>query len=210
METAEVAAAVAGLKADAPQARLVITGGEPLEQDLGELLADFRRRRHVVALETNGLHFQDLPIDWWTVSPKDAAGYRVHPRLWAKAGEIKLLVTPALDLARVKKIRGRTRAPIILQPERHDPQRWRRTFAFFRACAACGIPDVRLGLQLHAVFRIPDSVLPPPKARGIKANQTQRICPSGKGLGMGPLPAAQKKIIFSIAFREDLIYNALD
>jgi 7-carboxy-7-deazaguanine synthase len=154
LETAEVAAAVAGLKADAPQARLVITGGEPLEQDLGGLLADFRRRRHFVALETNGLHFQDLAIDWWTVSPKDAAGYRVHPRLWAKAGEIKLLVTPALDLARVKKIRGRTRAPIILQPERHDPQRWRRTFAFFRACAACGIPDVRLGLQLHEVFRI--------------------------------------------------------
>jgi len=153
METAEVVAAVAGLKADAPRARLVITGGEPLEQDLGGLLAGFHRRQFV-ALETNGLHFQDLPIDWWTVSPKDAAGYRVHARLWDKAGEIKLLVTPALDLARVKKIRGRTRAPIILQPERHDPRRWRRTFAFFRTCAACGIPDVRLGLQLHGVFRI--------------------------------------------------------
>jgi 7-carboxy-7-deazaguanine synthase len=154
METAAVAAAVAGLKTAYPQACLVITGGEPLEQDLGELLAACRRQRHFIALETNGLHFQDLPIDWWTVSPKDAAAYRVQPRLWARASEVKLLVTPALDLALVKKIRGRTRAPIILQPERHDRGRYRRTFAFFKACAACGIPDVRLGLQLHSVFRI--------------------------------------------------------
>ena len=57
-------------------------------------------------LETNGLHFQDLPFDWWTVSPKDVAAYRVHPRLWARASEIKLLVTPALDLALVKKMRA--------------------------------------------------------------------------------------------------------
>jgi organic radical activating enzyme len=155
METAAVAAAVAGLKAAYPRARLVITGGEPLEQDLGELLAACRRPGHFVALETNGLLFQDLPIDWWTVSPKDTSAYRVHPRLWAKASEIKLLVTPALDLALVKKMRGRTRAPIVLQPERHDRGRFRRTFAMFKACAACGIPDVRLGLQLHGVFRIP-------------------------------------------------------
>jgi len=155
LSVAAALAAVGELMAAQPRSRLVLTGGEPLEQDLGQLLAALRRRRQFVALETNGLHFQDLPIDWWTVSPKDAAGYRVHPRLWARAGEIKLLVTPTLDLSVLKKMRRRTRAPIILQPERHDPLRWRRTFAFFRACAACGIPDVRLGLQLHGVFRIP-------------------------------------------------------
>jgi organic radical activating enzyme len=155
MSVAAIAAAVDELQTGYPWARLVLTGGEPLEQDLGELLVAFRRQRRFVALETNGLHFQDLPLDWWTVSPKDVAAYRVHPRLWARADEIKLLVTPALDLALVKKMRGRTRAPIVLQPERHDRGRFRRTFAFFKACAAFGIPDVRLGLQLHGVFRIP-------------------------------------------------------
>ncbi len=132
----------------------MLTGGEPLEQDLGGLL-DACGGRHVIAVETNGLHFQDLAIDWWTVSPKDTAAYRVHPRLWARASEIKLLVTPALDLALVKRMRGRSAAPIILQPESRDPRRFRRTFAFYRDCAAAGIPDVRLGLQLHGVFRIP-------------------------------------------------------
>ncbi len=153
MPAAAVAAAVDELKAAYPQARLVITGGEPLEQDLGELLAACRRR-YVIALETNGLHFQDLPCDWWTVSPKDISAYSVHPRLWARANEIKLLVTPALDLALVKKMRGCSGVPIILQPERHDRRRFRRSFDFYRLCAAAGVPDVRLGLQLHAVFRI--------------------------------------------------------
>ncbi|MBN2347060.1 MAG: 7-carboxy-7-deazaguanine synthase QueE [Candidatus Aminicenantes bacterium] len=155
MEVAAVAAAAAELKAAHPRSRLVVTGGEPLEQDLKGLLALFRRRRWFTAVETNGLHFQDLPCDWWTVSPKDVAGFRVHPRLWAKANEIKLLVTPALDLATVERLRGRCDAPIILQPQRHDRHRYRRAFAFFKACTRAGIPGVRLGLQLHAVYRVP-------------------------------------------------------
>jgi 7-carboxy-7-deazaguanine synthase len=155
MSVSEIVEDVAKLKTAYPQARLVITGGEPLEQELKGLLSALKRRQYFVAVETNGLHFQDLPFDWWTVSPKDASSYRVHPRLFAKAGEFKLLVTPALDLAAVKKIRGRCGTPIILQPERHDRSRYRRTFAFFKACATSGIPDVRLGVQLHGVFRIP-------------------------------------------------------
>jgi organic radical activating enzyme len=133
----------------------VITGGEPLEQDLHALVAALKRRGHFIAVETNGLHFQDLPCDWWTVSPKDVAAYRVHPRLWARAGEFKLLVTPALDLSVVKMIRRGSPAPIVLQPERHERDRFRRTFAFFKACTREGLADVRLGLQLHAIYRIP-------------------------------------------------------
>jgi len=155
MSPREIAAAVAGLQAAAPRSRVVITGGEPLEQDLKALVAALKRRDGYVAVETNGLHFQELPIDWWTVSPKDVSSYRVHPRLWDRAGEFKLLVTPALDLAVLKRIRGRTAAPIVLQPERHDRGRYRRAFAFFKACAELGLADVRLGLQLHTVYRIP-------------------------------------------------------
>ena len=154
MPAAEVAAAADRLKAAYPQARLVITGGEPLEQDLRALVKALKSRGCFIAVETNGLHFQDLAIDWWTVSPKDISAYRVHPRLWARASEIKLLVTPDLDLALVKKLRDRSAAPIVLQPERRDRRRFRRTFDLYRQCAAAGVPDLRLGLQLHAVFRI--------------------------------------------------------
>lgn len=150
----DVVAAVAGLLRERPGAQVVLTGGEPLEQDLRGLAAALRRRRLFLAVETNGLRFQDLPLDWWTVSPKDVSGYRVHPRLWERASEVKLLVTPALDLGVVKRLRRRSAAPIVLQPERFDRGRYRRAFSFFRECAAAGVPNVRLGLQLHAVYRV--------------------------------------------------------
>jgi 7-carboxy-7-deazaguanine synthase len=155
LPAAGVAAAVGELQAAFPLARRVITGGEPLEQDLHALVAALKLGGHFVALETNGLHFQDLPCDWWTVSPKDVAAYRVHPRLWDRASEFKLLVTPALEINAVKRIRERTPAPIVLQPECHDRDRYRRTFALFTACSRAGLADVRLGLQLHTVYRIP-------------------------------------------------------
>lgn len=154
MSAAEIAAAVAALPAAGPGAHLVITGGEPLEQDLTELLRTLRRDRYFVAVETNGLHFQDLPFDWWTVSPKDVASYRVHPRLWELISEIKLLATPALDAARLKKIRERSQAPIILQPEWNARRKYQRAYDLFKTCAQSGIRDVRLGLQLHRVYRI--------------------------------------------------------
>jgi organic radical activating enzyme len=155
MSAAAIAAEVAAMPAAAPGTHLVITGGEPLEQDLQALVAALRRDRYFVAVETNGLHFQDLPLDWWTVSPKDVAGYRVQPRLLQRASEIKLLVTPALDLAVLKMLRRDSQAPILLQPAWGTRSRYRRAFELFKSCAQGGIRGVRLGLQLHRVYRIP-------------------------------------------------------
>jgi len=154
MGVAEIAAVVAELKNSAPQSRLIITGGEPLQQDLGELVGLFRKKKYFMAVETNGLHFQDLPFDWWTVSPKDVAAYRVHPQLWARADEIKLLVTAALTLDVLTAIRQKTSAPIILQPEYGQSRKYRRAFDFFRLSQLRGIANVRLGAQLHKIFRI--------------------------------------------------------
>jgi 7-carboxy-7-deazaguanine synthase len=155
MDSAGIAAVVDALQASTPGARLVVTGGEPLEQDLEGLMRVLRRRRYFVAVETNGLHFQDLPFDWWTVSPKDVAGYRVHARLWARADEIKLLVTAALNPDVLTAIRKKTRAPIILQPEHGRPGKYRHAFDFYKDCQQRGIADVRLGAQLHKIYRVP-------------------------------------------------------
>ncbi len=154
MAAPEIAAVVDDLRSVTPGAGLVLTGGEPLEQDLEELVKLLQRRRCFVAVETNGLHVQDLPFDWWTVSPKDVAGYRVHPRLWARAAEIKLLVTAALNLDVLMAIRKKTRAPIILQPEHGRPEKYRHAFKFFQASQQRGITAVRLGAQLHKIYRV--------------------------------------------------------
>jgi organic radical activating enzyme len=154
MSVAEIAAAIAVLKNSAPQSRLIITGGEPLQQDLGELVGLFSEKKYFVAVETNGLHFQDLPFDWWTVSPKDVAAYRVHPQLWSRVAEIKLLVTAALNLDVLTTIRQKTQAPITLQPEYGQPRKYRRAFDFFQSSQYCGIANVRLGVQLHKIYRV--------------------------------------------------------
>jgi organic radical activating enzyme len=155
MSEAKIETAVADLKRSFPESRLVITGGEPLEQDLKELLSRCHKEKYFVAVETNGLHFQDLPFDWWTVSPKDVADFRVHPRLWARAAEIKLLVTPALDLEALQGIRRQTPAAIILQPEHGRPGKNRHAFELFQAGQRCGIANLRLGAQLHKIYRVP-------------------------------------------------------
>ena len=154
MSVAEIEAAVAVLKNSAPQSRLIITGGEPLQQDLGELVGLFREKKYFVAVETNGLHFQDLPFDWWTVSPKDVAAYRVHPQLLTRVAEIKLLVTPALNLDVLTTIRQKTSAPIILLPEYGQPRKYRRAFDFFQSSQRRGIANLRLGAQLHKIYRV--------------------------------------------------------
>lgn len=154
MSGAEIAAAVAELKNYAPQSRLVITGGEPLEQDLGELVGLFREKKYFMAVETNGLHFQDLPFDWWTVSPKDVAAYRVHPQLLTRVAEIKLLVTAALTLDVLMAIRQKTSAPVILQPEHGRAGKYRHAFDFFQASQRRGIANIRLGAQLHKIYRV--------------------------------------------------------
>jgi organic radical activating enzyme len=154
MSIAEIWAAVSVLRNSAPQSRLIITGGEPLQQDLGELVGLFRENKYFMAVETNGLHFQDLPIDWWTVSPKDVAAYRVHPHLWARVAEIKLLVTAALSLDVLTDIRQKTQAPIILQPEYGQPRKFRRAFDFFKSSQRLGIANIRLGAQLHKIYRV--------------------------------------------------------
>ncbi len=154
MGTDAIAAAADELKAAFPGSMLVLTGGEPLEQDLGQLLKTLKGKKHFVAVETNGLHFQDLPFNWWTVSPKDVSAFRVQPRLWRRASEVKLLVTPMLTLEVLIAVRRKTRAPIVLQPEHGRPGKYRHCFDLYRSSQGRGIADVRLGAQLQRVFRV--------------------------------------------------------
>jgi 7-carboxy-7-deazaguanine synthase len=138
-----------------PASSAVLTGGEPLEQDLTGLVAALKKRNLFVAVETNGLHDPDLALDWWTVAPKPATDYFIAPRLLACASELKLVVTPTLDLQTVARLRGSVPViPIFLQPDATDSDRYRRTFALLQDCAAHGLAGVYPGVQLHRVYGI--------------------------------------------------------
>lgn len=138
-----------------PASQVVITGGEPMEQDLGDLVEALKMKDFFVAIETNGLEYADLPIDWWTVSPKDVADYDVHEKLTNRIDEIKLIVNNNLTIDVIKRIRDMgDHFPIFLQPDATDNYRYENTFYLFERSQEAGIKDVRPGIQLHKVYSV--------------------------------------------------------
>ncbi|HDP93841.1 MAG TPA: 7-carboxy-7-deazaguanine synthase QueE [Candidatus Aminicenantes bacterium] len=139
-----------------PGVQVVITGGEPLEQDLTQIVVTLARKGFFLSVETNGLHFQDLAIHWWAVSPKPAAAFRVHPAIRSLADEVKLVVVPELSLETVHQLRQCMPQSIFyLQPNARDEDGYATAWCFFDRCVREGIKDVRLGLQLQRIFKIP-------------------------------------------------------
>jgi len=139
-----------------PQSQVVLTGGEPLEQDLSGIAAALKKKKYFLAIETNGVHFQDLPVDWWTVSPKDVTGYFIHRDLLKKTNEIKLVVNKSLTLDVIKKVRSvvPVPVPIFLQPEAGDNHRYTHTFSLFRQCQEENLENTRAGIQLHKIYKV--------------------------------------------------------
>ncbi len=138
-----------------PQSQVVITGGEPLEQQIEELVSLLKEKGLFVAIETNGNHFKDIPIDWWTVSPKDVSDFRIDDKLRMKISEIKLVVNDNLNFEVIRSISGKNiNTPIFLQPQFPDPDRFEVTFKLFEKCIRGGFSNVRLGVQMHRSFNI--------------------------------------------------------
>ncbi len=146
---------VEGVMRRYPDSMVVITGGEPLEQDISLLVSGLKERRRFVAVETSGCLYQDIQVDWWTVAPKAARDFYIHPKLAARACELKLVVTDKLSLSIVKEIREKISfIPIFLQPQFYDLSKFQRTYHLFEECQRQGIDNIRLGHQLHTVYRI--------------------------------------------------------
>jgi organic radical activating enzyme len=136
-----------------PASQVVITGGEPLEQDLGELVGQLKQEGFFLAIETNGCHFQNLDIDWWTVSPKDGQNFSVNPHLRPQISEVKLIVNKNLKLDVIKKIRDIKRDfPIFLQPQFFDPDKYEKAYRLYQRCQELGLPGIRIGFQMHTIY----------------------------------------------------------
>ncbi|MCX8082958.1 MAG: 7-carboxy-7-deazaguanine synthase QueE [bacterium] len=100
-----------------PSRWVCITGGEPLLQQLSPLIKILKDRKYCVAIETNGTIWQDIKIDWFTVSPKREGlksfrcGY--DERFLKVANEFKYVITHKKDMDFIDK---RIKNPVILQP----------------------------------------------------------------------------------------------
>lgn len=116
---------VARLQADS----VVLTGGEPLLQDL-EALLELMGKRHVT-IETNGTIFKPYArVDLWSISPKlGSSGHKPNRRVldaylraFPERLQLKFVVKGEEDLSEVRSLLvtlpevSKQRIPVILQP----------------------------------------------------------------------------------------------
>ena len=123
---------------------VVMTGGEPLLQVDGALIAALHARGFQIAVETNGTMAAPPGIDWICVSPKAGA-----PWIQRAGHELKLVwPQPAFDLDELEAAAFTHR---YLQPM-DNPERQRNTQACIQLCLER--PAWRLSLQTHKITGI--------------------------------------------------------
>ena len=124
---------------------VVFTGGEPLLQLDGELVAVMHQWGFQVAIETNGTRSAPRGVDWVCVSPKAGA-----PLVLCRGDELKL-VYPQQG-AEPERFASLDFDHFFLQPM-DGPQRDENTRAALAYCLAH--PQWRLSLQTHKLLGIP-------------------------------------------------------
>jgi len=130
----------------------VVTGGEPMMQDLAPLVGALHAHGFEVAVETNGTRWQECGADWLTVSPKREAlkefplGY--DERFLPVADEFKYVLRSAEEVAFIDT---RVAAPVILQPVDND-LRVARLLA--GALERAGRKNWFLRMRLHALLGV--------------------------------------------------------
>jgi len=157
----------------APYLRVVITGGEPLAQDVGPLVEALGADHHIT-IETSGTIFADLPaVALFSISPKvGTSGYRPKPvvlrKFCASAPgrlQLKFVIGDDRDLDEAYEcLRAIEEAlpastPVILQPESGRAGRGESYELFMRSLAEKVVADerwrafdVRVLPQLHYVL----------------------------------------------------------
>lgn len=141
------------LLAELKSKRVVISGGEPFaNQNLPLLVDRLIDCGHQVHIETSGAFY--LAIDrcaWVTVSPKEHVNPRfpVHPLMWQRANEIKIVITNGTELDFYKdKIAGCDL--VYLQPEATN---FNQTLLLTLDLLKQN-PELRLSLQTHKLIGV--------------------------------------------------------
>ncbi|MGD0782466.1 MAG: 7-carboxy-7-deazaguanine synthase QueE [Candidatus Aminicenantales bacterium] len=173
---------VARLNKTRPAEWIVLTGGEPLLQDVGPLVRLLKKKGFLIQIETNGIFYRRLPAlvrafntrtstaesdpqarpgapaaaDWYTVSPKPPA-YAFRPEYATRAREVKLVASRELTFAVVARVRDAfpLSVPLLIQPESNAAASRAKALRLLRRAAKEGRTNVRLSLQMHKILRLP-------------------------------------------------------
>lgn len=151
--TPQVLEEIKKLRRHFPAQWVCLTGGEPLVQDLGELVKRLKKEGFKVQVETNATLFRPLPVDWYSISPKPEK-YFYCPEYREKAKEVKLIVTKNLDLELIQRIRKKfpEKTPILLQPQSNKKWSMVLGMKLLRQALKAGLKNIRLSVQLHKIY----------------------------------------------------------
>ncbi len=142
-----------------PPRLVVITGGEPLRQNIVPLCETLLARGFKVQIETNGTLWRPLPAGVHIVcSPKVSAGayHALRPDLLARVDALKFII--AEDVADYREVgevgQGAHAIPVYVQPmDVQDPARNAANMA--RAAMLAQRDGYVLSLQTHKILGIP-------------------------------------------------------
>jgi len=136
-----------------PAEWVCLTGGEPLLQDITDLVKKLKEEKFKIQVETNATIFRSLPVDWYSISPKPEK-YIFMPEYRKKAKEVKLVVTKGLDLNTVKRIRQEfpEKTPLLLQPQSNRKWSLDLGMRLLRQTLKAGLKNIRLSIQLHKIY----------------------------------------------------------
>jgi len=128
----------------------VITGGEPLMQDLRALTQALRQAGLRTHLETSGSSPMSGTFDWVTLSPKKFKA--PLPELYPQVDELKVVVVNRNDLAwaQTHAARCHETARLLVQPEWDTPRSMDLIVEFVKAN-----PQWSVSLQTHKFLNIP-------------------------------------------------------
>jgi len=138
-----------------PAPWVCITGGEPLIQDLKALTEELKKMGMNIQIETNATQYQDLNVDWYTLSPKPP-DYFFQPEYTKLAKEVKLVVTKELTIEVIQRLRNEfsEKIPLILQPESNEKWSMDKGVMLLKETLRMGFKNIRVSVQLHKIYEI--------------------------------------------------------
>ena len=151
--TAQILEKVKKIRRRFPAKWVCLTGGEPLVQDLAELVKGLKKEDFKVQVETNATLYQPLPVDWYSISPKpDKYSYR--PEYRERAREVKLIVTKKLDFELIRRLRKEfpEKTPFFLQPQSNRKWSMILGMKLLKQALKAGQKNIRLSIQLHKIY----------------------------------------------------------
>jgi 7-carboxy-7-deazaguanine synthase len=156
MSADQICMEVEDIRLHHPTRWICLTGGEPLFQDITLLTQQLKADKWNIQVETNGIFYQNLPVDWYTVSPKPEK-YFVHPEYADSAKEVKLVVSRELDLETIQNTREKfpERIPFFLQAQSNLKWSLDRGIELVELAAGKNLNNIRLSVQLHKILGLP-------------------------------------------------------